>query len=91
MLINIEDIQVGDEILVPANASFKYLKVLSLPKKADSTTFRCSCYTEQRTFGFNAYQRTYKVHIVETDSSKHNDKISINMYGRPAWLVKREI
>lgn len=89
MLIKISDIEVGDVILISNHSQFKILKVLSLPKKQDSSTYRCSQCIQHRNFGSHM-QYTYKAHVMEEDTSKHNDKLSVNLYGRAIWLIKKE-
>ena len=89
MLIKLSDIEVGDVILIANNSQFKILKVLSLPKKQDSSTYRCSQCIEHRNYSLHS-QYTYKVHVMEENTSKHNDKISVNLYGRAVWLIKKE-
>lgn len=89
MLIKISDIEVGDVILISNHSQFKILKVLSLPKKQDSSTYRCSQCIQHRSYGSHM-QYTYKAHVMEEDTSKHNDKISVNLYGRAVWLIKKE-
>lgn len=88
MLIDFKDLQVGDEIIVPHLLTFRYLKVLSLPKKPDSTIFRCSTYKETIT---SSKWGPYTIRKLETDSTKHNCKESVDLGYRSVWLVKREL
>ena len=41
-LVKIDEIQVGDEIIISCYSMLKYLKVLRLPTKKNSTTFKVS-------------------------------------------------
>lgn len=90
MLIKPEHLNVGDEFLVPSQATFVHYKVLSMPKKADSTTFRCSTYKTKFTGGKPPYEYTYFIRQLSLDSSKHNEKESVNLYNKDLWLLKRD-
>lgn len=41
-LIKIDEIQVGDEIIISCHSYLKYLKIIRLPIKKNSTTFKVS-------------------------------------------------
>lgn len=86
-LINsLDEIKIDDEIIISANSNLKYLKVLRLPLKKDSTTFKVSLRRMQRR---NA-NWTWNVNIFEQDVAQHNYVIYQNLYGRDVFLVKRE-
>lgn len=90
MLIKSEYLEIGDEFLVPSQTTFVHYKVLSKPKKADSSTFRCSTNKTKFTGGKPPYQYTYFVRHLSLDSSKHNEKESVNLAGKDLWLLKRD-
>ena len=103
-LIEIQDLQVGDEIMISCQSFFKYLKVLTPPtlsktkthwnsKKPMHSNFKCT--TRQDVFtstytGYNGvpYIRTEKKWIASPDG--HNLRVSQDLNGRQIWLVKRE-
>ena len=35
MLIRVQDLQIGDEVIISGNSNLKYLKILSVPKISD--------------------------------------------------------
>ncbi len=104
VLIKIEDLRVGDEILISCQSHMKYLKVLDQPRLSTTKTHwstgaplhkavRCSTRQEVTTStytGYNnqVYTRTYKEWKVTAED--HNIKISQDLTGRQIWLVKRE-
>lgn len=88
MLIKYQDLLVGDEFFVPSNNTFRFYKVLSLPKKQGSTTFRCSCDKEVRNTNWGKY---YVRGPLTLDSSTHNERESVQLgYKEDIWLLKRE-
>lgn len=114
-LIKIEEIQIGDEIIISGKSHLKYLKVLSTPTlgnrdlwelSLDETTnsgwswkvigkrykaIRCSIRQDEIPYKNRAgFQRTHKKYVFETDVTKHNKKISIDLNSRDIYLVKRE-
>ena len=105
VLIKIEDLRVGDEVLIACHSHMKYLKVLDQPrlsttKKHWSTgaplykSVRCSTRQEVITntyTGYNnqVYTRTYKEWKLTPED--HNIKISQDLSdNRVIWLVRRE-
>jgi hypothetical protein len=85
-LIKLDEIQVGDEIIISANSDLKYLKVLRLPTKKESTTFKVSL---RRDTGGNGFYN-WKIRRFEQDISLHNDVMHQCLSGRDIFLVKRE-
>jgi hypothetical protein len=79
MLINENQILIGDEIIISAYSNLKYLKILRLPIK-DNGSFKCSVYRHKPNW----------LASCEQDVDKHNTVIYQNLYGRNIWLVKRE-
>jgi len=102
-LIEIQDLQVGDEIMISCQSCFKYLKVLTPPalsktkvhwstKQPMYANVRCSAkqnvITNTYTWNGNSYTRTTKVWGVSPED--HNMRISQDLNERQIWLVKRE-
>ena len=102
-LIEIQDLQVGDEIMISCQSFFKYLKVLTPPtlsktkthwntKKPMYANVRCSAkqdvITSSYTWNGTSYTRTEKVWALT--SNDHNIKVSQDLNDRQIWLVKRE-
>ena len=104
-LINIEDLEIGDEILISCQSFFKYLIVLALPKLSSTKVHwqtkqplygnvRCSTRQDE----VLSYSYTDSVGIVHNRMTKtwvvsaegHNKILSQDLSGRQIWLVKRE-
>jgi len=99
-LISVEELEIGDEIIISGHSHLKYMKVLKKPviskiKKnwrtnlPQFTAVRCSIRQDriQSTYHKDCF---YKDYIFEQDITKHNHKISIDLEGRDIFLVKRE-
>jgi hypothetical protein len=104
-LIEIQDLEKGDEILISCQSFFKYLKVLVKPSISKTKVHwhtgkplygNVRCSTRQDVVVTYAY--TDPNGVVHNRNSKewmvtpedHNMNISIDLCGRPLWLVKRE-
>lgn len=103
-IIELEDLRVGDEILIACQSHMKYLKVLDQPrlsatKKHWSTgqplykSVRCSTRqdvvaTTYHTWNGAPYTRNHKEWKLTPED--HNIKISQDLSGRTIWLVRRE-
>lgn len=103
-IIELEDLRVGDEILIACQSHMKYLKVLDQPrlsatKKHWSTgqplykSVRCSTRqdvvaTTYHTWNGTPYTRNHKEWKLTPED--HNIKISQDLSGRTIWLVRRE-
>ncbi len=103
-LIEIQDLQVGDEIMISCQSYFKYLKVLTPPalsktkvhwstKQPMYGNVRCSTRQDVITktytgYNGNTYTRIEKTWVVTPED--HNMRISQDLQGRQIWLVKRE-
>jgi hypothetical protein len=103
-LIEIQDLQVGDEIMISCQSFFKYLKVLTPPALSKTRVhwntnqpmygnIRCTTrqdYITTTYTGYNgrSYTRTEKKWIPTAED--HNMRISQDLSGRQIWLVKRE-
>lgn len=103
-LIEIQDLQVGDEIMISCQSCFKYLKVLTPPAMSKTkkhwrsgqpmyANVRCSTRQDVLTktytgYNGNTYTRIEKVWRVTPED--HNMRISQDLQDRQIWLVKRE-
>lgn len=91
MLLNRNDLQVGDEFLIASGGNFVHYKVLSLPKKPGSSTFRCSTRKNLVSSTYSNHTYEYYVRQFTTNSEEHNERESVNLAGKSIWLLKREI
>jgi hypothetical protein len=102
MKIEVKDLMVGDEIIVPSQAKLKYVKVLAAPKstKLDYRgnpfykTVKCSIKSVQTTLPVNHYRHKIGVkndYQFETDVLQHNAKIYLNLNYTDIFLVKRDV
>lgn len=83
MLIDLKDLQVGDEIIRGVGSGrLEYNKVLAMPDKT-RTRIKLSRYK------FTPPGVTYSYYKANTNVSEHNECLYITLYGN-AWLVKRE-
>jgi hypothetical protein len=102
-LVTIEELEVGDEIMISCQSHFKYLKVLAKPRLSKTkvhwntkqpmhSNVRCSTrqdvVTNTYTWNGNSYTRTTKVWRITPED--HNMTISQDLNDRQIWLVKRE-
>ena len=103
-LIEIEDLRIGDEILIACQAHMKYLRVLDTPRISATKVHwstkaplhkavRCSTRQEviiKNYTGYNGttYSRTEKEWMITPED--HNLRVSVDLSDRQMWLVKRE-
>ena len=103
-LIEIQDLQVGDEIMISCQSFFKYLKVLTPPtlsktrthwntKKPMYANFRCTTRREEvLRYSYTNSQgqviNGFKKTWIPT-AEDHNIRVSQDLNGRQIWLVKR--
>ena len=101
-IIKIEELEIGDEILVPKNSQLRYAKVLQKPQLSKSTFkwnpnkqryrgVKCSMRIkeEKETFGhINQYIRTIKSNPPDGDLQIIEQILNLNF--KDIWLVKRE-
>lgn len=82
MRIKWNDLQIGDEIIIPSNSNLKYLKVLTRNKKSFSCSFQK---------GVTNPDYKYKDDTLQADVSKHNATFHLKDERgyRDIWLVKR--
>ena len=103
-LIEIKDLQVGDEIMISCQSYFKYLRVIAPPQLGKKTSYRTNkllyksvrCTTRQEEKLSYAYtnsqgqiiNRLTKEWILSPD--EHNMIISQDLNYRQIWLIKRK-
>ena len=85
-LVKIDELQVGDEIIISCHSELKYLRIVQIPRNKDSSRFKCSIKQMQRTSG--SYNWT--VNQFEQDVTQHNHVLYQDLYNRDIFLVKRE-
>jgi len=104
-LIEIQDLQVGDEIMISCQSYFKYLKVLTPPtfsktktlwrtKKPAHANFKCTTRQEE-VLSYSYTDSAGNVHnrmqkMWIVSPDEHNLRVSVDLNGRQIWLVKRE-
>ena len=91
-LIKVNELEIGDEIIISSYSNLKYLKVVKLPKLKTSrwgdyyTNVKCSLFKKRMkngNFEWNAF-------LFEQDVTKHNSFIYKNLNNRHILLVKRK-
>ena len=103
-LIEIQNLQVGDEIMISCQSYFKYLKVLTPPELSKTkvhwhtkqplySNVRCSAKQDVITntytgYSNQTYTRTEKIWRITPE--EHNMRVSQDLNNRQIWLVKRE-
>jgi len=102
-VIEIQDLEVGDEIMISCQAHFKYLRVVRAPRLSKikvhwSTkqpmyenvrcTTRQELVTTTNTWNGTSYTRTHKEWKVTPED--HNLTTSVDLNYRQIWLVRRE-
>ena len=92
-LIKVNELELGDEIIISSYSNLKCLKVIRLPKlKTNSwgdyyTNVKCSIKREHH---ISKRGKQINVNFFETDTSKHNSIIYQDLNNRHILLVKRE-
>jgi hypothetical protein len=94
-IIKIEELKIGDEIIVPSNGGFRYFRVLRKPminKKTNRyAAVRCSTNIEiehlTRHWG-KILDYTKEKYICTPEG--HNTEKSVNFRWKTMWLVKRK-
>ena len=91
-LIKVDELEIGDEIIISSYSNLKYLKIIKLPKlKTNSwrdyyTNVKCSLSKKRMKNG----NFEWNVSIFEPDVTQHNSVIYQNLNNRDILLVKRE-
>lgn len=102
MLIDVKDLQVGDEIIVPINSKFAYaqverqpmvrtkLKSWHDPNKTYYKSVKCKVHVEEKvytsTYGQRIHTWTKKEFICD---GQFNISKNIDLNYRSIWLIKR--
>jgi hypothetical protein len=104
-LIEIQDLQVGDEIMISCQSYFKYLKVLTPPTMSKTKKHwhtgqpmyaNIKCTTRQDVVAGRSYvDRNGITHTIMDkkwipSADGHNLRVSVDLTYRQIWLVKRE-
>ena len=93
-LIEVSELEIGDEIIISSYSNLKYLKVLKLPKLKTSswrdyyTNVKCSIKQEHHV---SKRGKQININIFEQDVTQHNSVIYQDLNNRDILLVKREI
>ena len=72
MLIKWEDLEVGDEIIIPSNSNLKYLKVTRLGVKSHACSFQKGVEETKTVIWGGGSYNVNKPQTCEPDISKHN-------------------
>ncbi len=102
-LITIEELEVGDEIVIACQSYMKYLKVLEKPRLSKTRVHwntttpmykNVKCSTRQdvvtNTYTWNGKSYTNSQKTWRVTPEDHNITISQDLNDRGIWLVKRE-
>lgn len=102
MLVEVKDLNVGDEILISVNSQFRYLRVLKQPrvgkrlhwktKQPLYTAVKCSTRMENVNHTWTSHSgkqlvRTYREYIF-TDID-HNTELTIDLNHRGIFLIRK--
>lgn len=102
MVVEIKDLRVGDEIIVPSNSQLKYLKVLRIPQLGTKLHWKtklplykgikCSGRNriESTTYNYNAKPYVITKKIWECSHEGHNVELYENLNYKTIWLVNRQ-
>jgi hypothetical protein len=102
MKVSIEDLHVGDVVLVAASAGLYEAKILRQPRKAKKgrlKTWRGAerwvavlCAVREETFTYHSGTNRQWSYIrpVIADGKEYNKEKRINFTERECWLIKRE-
>ena len=92
-LIKVDELEIGDEIIISSYSNLKYLKVIKLPKLKTNrwrdyyTNVKCSIKQEHRV---SKLGKNININIFEQDVTQHNSVIYQDLNNRDILLVKRE-
>lgn len=98
MLIEVKDLRIGDEILIPCHSSLRYLRVLREPrlKKKSQSQYKavyCSANVTETPYTHTWANETTKIYITKAYkclSEGHNKEMYQNLNYKAIWLIKRE-
>ncbi len=92
-LIEVSELEIGDEIIISSYSNFKYLKVVKLPKLKTSrwgdhyTNVKCSI---KQKHCVSKWGKNININIFEQDVTQHNSIIYQDLNNKHILLVKRE-
>lgn len=86
LIQSLDELQVGDEIIISSYSNLKYLKIIQLPRKQGSSRFKVSTKQIQRTSG----NWSWTENSFEQNTNEHNHITYQDLYNRHIFLVKRE-
>ena len=96
-LIKIEDLEVGDEIVIACQAFFKYLKILKKPEKDAKSgwykSVKCSGKRDVEKASYMNYKNDviyYEKHSWKFTGDDHNVKQYLQLSGRDILLIKSQ-
>jgi hypothetical protein len=99
--VKIQDLEVGDEILISCQSHFKYLRVIKKPVTGDKLHWRtqqpiykavkCSTRREEEnvTYVYNGATRTYKETVYLFTPEDHNHTRFYDLEHRQIILIKK--
>jgi len=102
MLVEVKDLRIGDEIIVPSNSNLRYLKLLRQPilKKGAKVNWKtqcpvykpvmCSTRRDVKTYTYPGSNKAYTYNEWICTPEEHNVQRYENLNYRKIWLVKRE-
>lgn len=97
MLINIEDVNIGDELLISVNSRIAYLKILRKPELSKTKNWRgqpkykavkASCRIDEIVHQYGN-GRTYTQRVQTPTDKDHNVIKNFNLNERALWLIKK--
>lgn len=92
MEVKIDELEVGDEILISSGSSLSYLRVLRKPAKNPKTTrwksVRCSLRNDYVTRVYG--KQSYKVPMRICTGEGHNTQVYRDLSYKTIWLVRRK-
>lgn len=92
-LIKVDELEIGDEIIISSYSNLKYLKVMKLPKLKTSnwgsyySNVKCSIKQYRH---ISKWGKQTSINIFETDVTEHNSIVYQDLNNRDILLVKRE-
>jgi hypothetical protein len=97
-IIKIEELEIGDEIIVSSNGHLRYYKVCRLPKKSAKSSkwsgVKCSTKMDREErvlYQGTSYMRTKVFYRYYCTPEEHNtEKMIYGLNYKDMWLVKRE-
>ena len=94
MLIHVEDLKKGDEVLVPSNGQFRLYKVLAEPRLNPKTqkhmAVKCSTYERHEEFVDSRGRTHINTFYDSLPPDQHNTTVSMNFRWKNMWLLYRE-